>query len=152
MPGSVLTICELEEVGQLDGHRAAIDEEDIDLGILLEEVAGVAHLVRGQRDLVVGLRVHEVVAVVLVQVLHVLLLEVDQLHLLAGAERVVDHAPLPHVLELGAHEGAALARLDVLEVDDGVGLPVELDLQSLLEFRGGHLHGVMVPFVSGSWP
>src|SRR6266508_3200228 len=49
---------------------------------------------------------------------------------------------------------AANARigLDVLEVDDGVRLPVELDLQSLLEFRRGHLHGVMIPFVSGSWP
>src|SRR3972149_10321771 len=67
-------------------------------------------------------------------------------------EGVVDAASLPHVLELGAHEGAALAGLDVLEVDDAVRLPVELDLQPLLELGRGHLHDVMAPSVSASWP
>src|SRR5215510_15240057 len=143
---------QLEEVGQLHGDGTAVDEEDVDLGVLLEEVAGVAHLVLGQGDLVVRLRVHEVVPIVLVEVLHMLLLEVDQLDLLTGAERVVDDASLPHVLELGAHEGATLAGLDVLEVDDAVRLPVELDLQPLLELRRRDLHKVMIPFVSGSWP
>src|SRR5215510_7454832 len=142
---------ELEEVGQLHGDGAAIDEQDVDLRVLLEEVAGIAHLVGGQGDLIVGLQVHEVIALVLVQVLHVLLLEVHQLDLLPRAEGVVDDPSLPHVLELGAHEGAALAGLDVLEVDDAVGLPVELDLQALLELRRGDLHSVMFPFVSGSW-
>src|SRR6266545_3964831 len=143
---------ELHERRQLDRHRAAVDEEDVDVGIFLEEVARVADLLRRQRDLVVGLRIHEVIAVVLVEVLHVLVLEVDQLHFFAGAERVVDDAPLPHVLELGAHEGAALAGLDVLEIDDGVWLPIELDLEALLELCRGHLHDVMAPSVSGSWP
>src|SRR6266849_4102912 len=142
---------ELHEVGELDGHGAAVDEQDVDLRVLLEEVARVTHLVRRQRDLIVRLRVHEVVTLVLVQILHVLLVEVDELHLLARAERVVDDPPLPHVLELGAHEGAALARLDVLEVDDGVGLPVVLDLETLLEFGRGHLHALNLS-VSGSWP
>ena len=72
--------------------------------------------------------------------------------LLARAERVVDDAALSHVLELGAHEGTALAGLDVLEIDDGIRLPVELDLQPLLELCRGHLHDVMAPSVSGSWP
>jgi len=65
-----------------------------------------------------------VVSVVLVQELHVLLVVLDQFHLLAGPERVVDDLAEPHVLELRAYERAALAGLDVLEVDDGVGLPV----------------------------
>src|SRR5713101_4814621 len=143
---------ELHERRQLDGHRAALDEEDVDLRVLLEEVSRVADLFGRQRDLVIGLRIHEVIAVVPVEVLHVLVLEIDQLHFLTGPERVVDDASLPHVLELGAHEGAALARLDVLEVDDGIRMTVELDLQSLLELRGGHLHVVMIPSASGSWP
>jgi hypothetical protein len=36
------------------------------------------------------------------------------------------------VLELGPHERAALAGLDVLEIDDAVRLTVELDLQALM--------------------
>ena len=54
-------------------------------------------------------------------------LEVDQLQLLTGTEGVVDHAAPAEVLELGPHEGAALAWLDVLEVHDRVGLAVEDD-------------------------
>jgi hypothetical protein len=49
------------------------------------------------------------------------------------------------VLELGAHEGPALAGLDVLEVDDGVRLPVEHDPQALLELGRGHYHALAFP-------
>src|SRR4029450_600840 len=52
---------------------------------------------------------------------------------------------------LGPHERAALAGLDVLEVDDAVRLPVELDLQSLLEIRGGPLHFAMALSAAPSW-
>src|SRR5262249_8336091 len=93
-----------------------------------------------------GVHVHEVVAVVLVEKLHVLFVVLDQLDLLTGAERVVDDLAQPHVLELGTHEGPALARLDVLEVDDGVRLPVEHDPQPLLELRRRDLHGRSQPF------
>src|SRR5215468_4838949 len=143
---------QLDEVRQLDAHRAAVDEQDLDLRVLLEEVAGVSDLVRGERDLVVRVQIHEVVALVLVEVLHPLLVEVDQLHLLAGAERVVDHPAEPHVLELGANERAPLARLDVLEVDDAVRLAVELDLEASLELRRRHLHRVITPSVAASSP
>ena len=69
-----------------------------------------------------------------------LVLEVDQLDLFTGAECVVDDPSRPHVLELGADERPALARLDVLEIDDGVGMAVEDDAQPFLEFSGGDLH------------
>ena len=109
---------QLDEVRQLDSDRAVVDEQDLHLGVLLEEVARLADFLGGEGDLIVRVEVHEVVAVVLVEELHPLLLEVDQLDLLARAERVVDDPAEPHVLELGAHERAALAGLDVLEVDD----------------------------------
>jgi len=131
---------QLHEVGHVHRDRRAVDVEDVHLDVLLEVVACVADLLGRERKLIVGLGVHEVVAIVLVEELHVLFLVFDQLHLLARAERVVDDLAQPHVLELGAHEGAALARLDVLEVHDGVRLAVEDDAQSLLELRGRHLH------------
>ncbi len=46
----------------------------------------------------------------------------DLVELLLGAEGLVDHATVRHVPQLGPHERAALARLDVLEVDDPEGL------------------------------
>ena len=39
-------------------------------------------------------------------------------------------------LELGAHERAALARLDVLELDDAPGLALELDVHPVAELVG----------------
>src|SRR5262245_13304580 len=134
---------QLDEVRQLDGDGVAVDEEDLDLGVLLEEVACLADVLRRERDLGIGVEVHEVVGVVLVGVLHAFLVEIDQLDLLTRAEGVVDDAPEFHVLQLGPHEGAPLAGLDVLEVDDAVRLAVELDLQPLLEFCGRYLHGPM---------
>ena len=98
-----------------------------------EYLGRVADLVGRERDLLVRLGVHEVVAVVSIEELHVLLFEVDQLDLFAGPERVVDHLAESHVLELRADERAALARLHVLEVDDRVGIAIEHDAQSLLE-------------------
>jgi len=52
--------------------------------------------------------------------------------------------PGKHVLQLGAHEGRALAGLDVLELDDGPELAsVELEHQAVLEVvRGSHGCGI----------
>src|SRR5690606_24549951 len=56
---------------------------------------------------------------------------------------LVDGLARHHVLELGAHEGAALARLDVLELHDAPELPVDLDDDAILDVCGGcHAGGV----------
>lgn len=59
-------------------------------------------------------------------------------------ERLVDDLAGEHVLELGAHEGRALAGLDVLELDDGPELAAfELEHQAVLEVvRGSHGCGI----------
>jgi len=56
--------------------------------------------------------------------------------LLAGAEGLVEHRAAGDVAHLGAHEGATLARLHVLEVDDRERLPVDLDGHAGLELVG----------------
>ena len=99
--------------------------------------SSVGDRVARQVELVVGLRVHEddVVAGV-VEVLDVLHLGVDARELLAGAERLVDDRARLERLQLRAHERAALARLDVLELDDPPDDPVELDVHAVLELVG----------------
>ena len=49
-------------------------------------------------------------------------------------------APSADALELGAHEGAALAGLDVLELDDLEDRAVHLDVHAVLELVGAD-HG-----------
>jgi hypothetical protein len=72
------------------------------------------------RDLVVGVTVHEdEVRAVVVEVLHRPLVDVRGLDLDAGVEGLVDDLAGQDVLQLGPHEGRALAGLDVLELDDG---------------------------------
>ena len=77
----------------------------------------------------------------LVQVGHVALVDGRGLDLDAGVERLVDDLAGHHVLQRGAHEGAALARLDVLELGDGPELALEVEDEAVLEVVGGG-HGV----------
>ena len=72
-------------------------------------------------------------AAVVVQELDVLHLGVDARELLAGAKGVVDHCPGLEVLQLRADEGAALARLHVLEIDDPPHRAAVLDVHPGLE-------------------
>jgi hypothetical protein len=81
---------------------------------------------------------------VLVQVLHRPLVDIARLDLGAGVERAVDDLAREDVLELGAHEGAALAGLDVLELDDGPELAVEVEHEAVLEVVRGR-HGWSLP-------
>ena len=60
--------------------------------------------------------------------------------LLAGAERAVDHGAVGGPPQLRAHERPALARLDVLELDDLEDDPVDVDVVAVLELVGGYRH------------
>ena len=96
-----------------------------------------------ERELLVRLLVHEVhLVAVVVEVLHLLDLRVDARELLARAERLVDNGACVEVLQLRPDEGAALAGLDVLELDDPPRRAVDLDVHPVLELvrvdRLGH--------------
>ncbi len=93
--------------GAIDGH--AFDEV----------VGGVAELLGGQVELVVGLVLHEVVVVaVLVQELHRARFEDGPRPLLRGLERALQGAAALDVLELDADLRRAATHLDVVELQD----------------------------------
>jgi hypothetical protein len=123
--------------GQLDVEGGALVGGHDGVLVLEEVVGGAAHHGLRHVDLVVGVGVHEdEVGAVLVEVLHRPLVDVARLDLGAGVERLVDDLAREHRLELGAHEGGALARLHVLELDDGPELPLEVEHHAVLEVIG----------------
>ena len=116
-------------------------ERDLHLLVLEQEVRGVADGGGGDGDLVVVGDVHEDEAVaVVVEVGEVAAVDVLDLDLGAGVVRAVDDLARDDVLELGADERAALAGLDVLELDDVPELPVDVEDDAVPDVCGG-CHG-----------
>src|SRR5690606_12313931 len=88
--------------------------------------------VRGEVD-------EDVVLAVGVQELHRALVDARRLHLRARVERLVHDLAGEDALERGTYERAALAWFDVLELNDGPQLAVEVEHHSVLEVvRRGH--------------
>ena len=107
------------------------------LVVLLQPVGRGAHHISGNGQLLERAVIHEPeVGTVVVKVLHLLGLQAHGIELRAGVEGVVDHAAGLDVLELGAYKRAALARLHMLELDDGAHLAVVDDAHAVLEIGG----------------
>src|SRR5207302_9691373 len=91
--------------------------------------------------------VHEhVLLTVAVQVLHLALVDDRLLDLLVGAEGPLQHGPGAHVLQLGPYEGAAFARLHVLELDHGEQPLGEVEGHAVLEVVGRDGHALTRSF------
>src|SRR3954447_12928209 len=75
-----------------------------------------------------------------IQVLHLTLVDDRERDLLVGAERLVDDRSRAEVLELGANEGAALARLHVLELDHAHEALGKIECHTVLQVVGGDAH------------
>src|SRR5262249_28593830 len=106
-----------------------------DVDVLLEKVPVLPEHAFVEEGLLVGPSVHEVVVLpLLVEVLHLLFLDVRTAHLIAALEGRLKHAPSQQAPDAGSHESRSFARLDVLNLDDLERLPVHLDLESLAEF------------------
>src|SRR6185436_14110065 len=70
---------------------------------------------------------------------HRALVDVCRVDLGSGVESLVDDLAGDHVLEGGPHERGPLTGLDVLELDDGPELVVEVEHHAVLEVvRAGH--------------
>jgi hypothetical protein len=125
---------------------------DDDLGLGEQVVRRLAHGRGGHVDLVVAAQIHEdVVLAVEVEVLHRTLVDAGRLDLGAGVEGAVHDLAGEDVLQCRADERSALARLDVLELDDGPQLSVEIEHQAVLEVVGrGHNGRVYCPV--RRWP
>ena len=140
-----LGVSDLERDGcrKLDIERVTVVQRDRHVLVLEHVLRGVAHLGRREGDLVVGAEVHEhEVLTVGVQVLVVGAVDDLGLDLRASVERAVDDLAGHDVLHLGANERAALAWLDVLEVDDRPQLAVHVENDAVLDVSGGVRHGV----------
>src|SRR5207244_2577963 len=91
----------------------------------------------GKTDLLERLHVHEVMlAVAGVQVVHRLALEDRLLHLLPGSERLLESGARLEVLQPGPNKRAALPRLHMLELNDGVDVAVHDDRHPVAEITG----------------
>ena len=113
---------------------------DDDIHALQQVVLAPAQRRLGHVDLVEGVAVHEdVVRALLVEVGHVTLVDLRHVDLRARVEGLVDDLAADDVLQGRADEGAALARLDVLELHDAPQPVVEREHHAVLEVvRGSH--------------
>ncbi len=113
--------------------------EPVALHVLLEvnQLASPDHVL-AERNHLEGFLVHEVVQLaVRIAVLHRPVLQPDLVHPFAGAKGSLDHRSGEHVLQLRAYERAALARLDVLKVRDGVQGAIHLEGHPVAEIGSG---------------
>ena len=126
---------------QVDADRGPVVELDGDPHPVFEEVGRVADQLALEGDVLVALGVHEVVAVgIVVEHLHVAVVDGRAFQLFAGPERTLDGRPGLDVLEPGPHEGRALPGLHVEELDDGPKLTVDHDRDAVPKIvRGNHV-------------
>src|SRR4029453_166364 len=126
-----------DRLRQLDADDAIIEEHRADAAETFLQVAGdVAELFVRQRELLVRLSIHEVIAVaVAVQVLYR-----PQLHLrlddpILGLERPIEDVSGGQVADLGLPQrrGAARRRALEMHIEHDVGLAVELDTTAAAE-------------------
>ena len=142
---------ELDRRRQLQVGGLVVDEQQVDGLVRLGPLQRVLERRLGDRELLEGLLVHEVrVGAVGVEELHLARLGPDRPELLAGAERPVDHGAVGGAPQLRAHERAALAGLDVLELEDLEDRALDLDVVAVLELvrADGHMEVATMPAMS----
>ena len=109
-------------------------EGNDDVLALEHEISRLANGLRRHVGLLIGLEVHEDIALaVLVRVLHITTVNGGGLHLETGVEGLINSFAGQDVLDLGAHEGGPLTRLDVLELDHLPQLAFEIEHQAVLQ-------------------
>ena len=110
---------QLDEERRLDAEDIALVGQHLDDLLLLDEIERIADDVLADRDLLIGLHVHEVEQVaVVVAVLHILALDKSGRELCSRVEGCFNHSAGDDVLVLGTDERCALARLNVLEFEN----------------------------------
>ena len=122
----------------MPGDDVTVVERDDRDRVLDHVVGGVAEGDRRHVLLVVALEIHEhVLVAVAVEELHVLAVEDGLLDADTRIEGAVDDGARAHVANLGTDERAALARLDVLELDDLEQDAVQFEGDPVLQVVGG---------------
>src|ERR1035437_8448173 len=128
---------ELDVGRQVGADRGRVVELDADLHPVLQEIGRVADHVALQREVLVRLVVHEVVAVgVVVEHLHLAVVHRRPLELLTRAERTLDGRSGLHVFQTRPYERRPFTGLDVEELDDGPELPLDDDGDAVAKIIG----------------
>ena len=115
-PGSVL---KLDEYRGFDREDAALIGNEAANHAFLDELEAVGKLTCVERDLVVGLLIHEIIKIaVVIAVFHVFSFDDRYREACGGVERSFDDSAGDHVAHFGPDKSRALAGFDVLELDD----------------------------------
>ena len=109
----------LDEHGRINTHEVLVCIQKLANVILAQPLRIIADEIGRDRNLIVGLHIHEVVVIAIaVEILHLGSGEGNALELRASVAGLLDNTTSPEVLGLIANERTALARLDMLELDD----------------------------------
>ena len=128
---------EHDEHRGLDSEDVALVGDDLAHFVLFDELEAVAELVSVDRELLKGLHVHEIIEIaIIVEILHLLALNDRVLEFIGWVEGALSDRARDDILELGADESGALARLYVLELDDLKNLSVHVESDTVFEISG----------------
>ena len=119
---------ELDVGRQIDADRRSVVKLNVDDHSVLEKVGRPADDVALQRYVLKRLLIHEMEAVgVVIEHLHLAVVDRRALQLFAGAKRALQRRARLYVLHPRANERRTLSGLYVEELDDGPELPVDDD-------------------------
>lgn len=111
---------QLDAVRQVDPEDLALVAHDVDVHVFFEEVQFPLDLFFFQVDLIERFGIHErMLFTAGVQVLHLTVFDVSAAHVLTRTERTLNGVAVAQVFQLGADEGSAFTRFNVLEIDNG---------------------------------
>src|SRR5439155_1507696 len=134
---------EIDGGRQLDSDRFDVVELDANDRVGHEIVDRLAQRFVRDVDLLVGRRVHEVIMVgVVVQILHLALVERRALDVLLSAEFLVRERQRPDVAQPRLNVGSLVARRQMVQIEDTEQVGSQLDEHAFSETRG--LNGIHV--------
>src|SRR5512140_566057 len=135
-PGYCFNNLQLHSDRNLDPHDFCAVEENIHPFTILQELCTGTYGVFGNRDLIVGVLVHEIIPrSVPVEKLEFLPIDPDDINGLSGAKAVFDDFAALEVLQLCTDECAPIARVHMLKLDNSPQLIIVLYCQSGTKIR-----------------
>src|SRR6185503_166755 len=143
---------EVDGLRQLDADRLGPIELDVDGHLRLQVVHRLAERLAVDVDLFVGRGVHEIIVfAVLIQVLHLALVERRALHRVLGPQLLISQRSAANVPELHADKTAQVARGDVLELEDPEQVLLHLDEHPFFQTRRLYSRHVSPPSIPNGY-
>ena len=117
----------------------AIVRHDLHLFVLLNKLQGVSQLLLIQSNLLIRIRIHEIIEhAVIIQILHILTLDDRTVYLFRRTEGTLDHTTACYALQRSTDKRRTLTRLYMLEFDNGINIALKLDRQTIPKLTCGN--------------